>query len=172
MEKYRTRKPYKDITNHWIGRGAGDGVVKEALSITIHGIKYNVDKKCVQLRYSEHEKNIAQLINKRTGKNVYVLPKINKPDGIKTPDYRIDSHLYELKTINILGRNTIYNAIKKKKQSSNYIIYISKDISTTNDLILKQINKVFNNFETRHVKRIVLIKNDEIQAVYKKTSHT
>ena len=52
------------------------------------------------------------------------------------------------------------------------IIYISKDISTTNDLILKQINKVFNNFETRHVKRIVLIKNDEIQAVYKKTSHT
>lgn len=50
------------------------------------------------LDYSEHEKEIANIIAKGTGKDIKMVPRITFPQNIQTPDYLIDGIKFDLKT--------------------------------------------------------------------------
>jgi len=58
-----------------------------------------------------------------------MVPKINEPANIKSPDYFVDEigNSYDLKTIKGSGKKTLKDAVKKKKgQSSKFIIDIEQ----------------------------------------------
>lgn len=77
--------------------------------------------------FSEKEYEIAVWLSKTFNENVYINPRVNCPEGIKTSDYIFKSERWDLKAI--IGNSTqfFYHAIyKNKEQSSNYIFDITK----------------------------------------------
>ena len=85
--------------------------------------KYVVDGHHVVLDYKPHEYEIAEIIAKRYGKQVQMIPRVVFPQGISTPDFLIDKEKYDLKTISGSGKSVLSDAIKKKKrQSSRFIL--------------------------------------------------
>lgn len=85
--------------------------------------------------FSEKEYEIAVWLSKTFNENVYINPRVNCPEGIKTSDYIFKSERWDLKAI--IGNSTqvFYHAIyKNKEQSSNYIFDITKSLELANIL--------------------------------------
>ena len=88
----------KDITKSWTNnRGSTIPKVEDLKEFIINNVNYKVSGTDVRFEYDEEEKAIATLLSKVSGKKIYMLPKINKPDGIPTADYLIDNEFYDLK---------------------------------------------------------------------------
>lgn len=51
---------------------------------------YRVDGKHVILRPSRQERDIAEMLSRKYGKTVELVPQVLYPQGIQTPDYLID----------------------------------------------------------------------------------
>ena len=67
-------------------------------------------KEAIDLK--KEEKEIADLIAGKYGKSVQMVPRINFPLGVFTPDYLIDGKKYDLKTIHGVGKSVIFDAVK------------------------------------------------------------
>lgn len=117
-------KPYEDVTHEWQPvKHSPYQEARELQAWTHEGKTYQVAGKYVTLDYSEHEKTIADILAKDYGKDVAMVPRVSFPLGVPTPDYLIDGEKWDLKTLTGQGKNTVYDAIKKKKkQSSKFII--------------------------------------------------
>ena len=76
------------------------------------GFKYKVDGKNVVLDYSKKEKDIAIWLEKTVGGKIYMLPRINKPDGIMTADYLFRNEYWDLKSITGCGKRIIEDTRK------------------------------------------------------------
>lgn len=133
-----------------------------------NGNKYNVDGKKVILEPTDKEKEVANLLGEIYGGKVRIIPRINEPAGIKTPDYMIENRKYDLKEIYGNSKNTLYNAIAKKKEQSDNFIF---DISNTKMNIIEAINQIQGIYKSKHkdwVNEIILIKNNKILKMYKR----
>lgn len=133
-----------------------------------NGNKYNVDGKKVILEPTDKEKEVANLLGEIYGGKVRIIPRINEPAGIKTPDYMIENRKYDLKEIYGNSKNTLYNAIAKKKEQSDNFIF---DISNTKMNIIEAINQIQGIYKSKHkdwVNEIILIKNNQILKMYKR----
>jgi hypothetical protein len=73
---------YKDVTNDWIKNRKNYKSIIDANYFEHNGKKYYVDGKKVVLDYSTKEKEVALWLVNTFGGELYMLPKINKPDGI------------------------------------------------------------------------------------------
>lgn len=165
-----TQHTYTDITGKWYPNSTpGSHEVEDASEITINGTTYKVDGRNVQLTYSQHEKEIAELLEREVGGELKMLPRVNNPQGVSTPDYLFNGKGYDLKTLKPdAGKNTIYNRIKKSRdQALNFVIDITK--SGLDELrVNEQIEKIFRMKETSFVDEIVIVSGDKIIRVIKK----
>lgn len=168
-EEIELKEPFYDNTNGWqVVPLNKSKVVEDLTEYTTNETTYKVDGKHVVLDYSKEEKEIADLIAGKYGKNVQMVPKINFPMGISTPDYLINGNRYDLKTIQGVGKSVIFDAIKKKiKQADNFVIDISKS-KIGLDGADEQIKKVFYSKHTEIVDEVLLIKNKNIIKSYKR----
>ena len=159
----------KDITDEW--KKVSHGNVKKVKDLTeyeVNGTVYKVDGRHVVLDYSQYEKEVADILANKYGREVNMIPRISYPQGISTADYLINGVRYDLKTIKTAGKNVLNNAIqKKKRQSSNFIFDISECPLTEEDII-SQIERIYKSFNTRFVDEIVLLKKEDIVKVYKR----
>lgn len=144
---------------------------KKATDLTeyeANGVTYKVDGRGVVLDYSQHEKEVADIIATKYGKDVQMVPRVNVPQGISTPDYLIGGERYDLKTVAGSGKNAIYDTVKKgKKQANNFIL----DISSTplnRDEIDSQILRIYKSIHTKNVDEIVVYQDKNIVRVCKK----
>ncbi len=157
-----------DITKEWKTVEQKVSEIEDMLEYTIDGKIYNVDGKKVLLDYSTHEKNIAQLIAKETGKKVKMVPRITYPQGIQTPDYLINDARFDLKTPLGNGKNTLYGMVKsKKRQANNFVICADKTELSIEEL-KRQILDIYRSKNTSFVDMIILIKDNKIINVYKR----
>ncbi|MFC2476110.1 MAG: minor capsid protein [Catonella sp.] len=159
----------KDITDEW--KKVSHGNVKKVKDLTeyeVNGTVYKVDGRHVVLDYSQYEKEVADILANKYGREVNMIPRISYPQGISTADYLINGVRYDLKTIKTAGKNVLNNAIqKKKRQSSNFIFDISECPLIEEDII-SQIERIYKSFNTRFVDEIVLLKKEDIVKVYKR----
>jgi len=132
---------------------------------------YKVDGHNVQLDYSAHEKEIAELLERELGGEIYMVPRVNNPQGVRTPDYLFRGKGYDLKTLESkAGQNTIYQRIKKgKKQAENFVVDVSKAEQITEEIINKQVEKIFSDPETAFVNEVVIVRDGAILKAAKKT---
>ena len=160
----------KDITKEWTNNiGSTVSKVEDLKEFTINNVNYKVSGTDVRSEYDEEEKAIATLLSKASGKKIYMLPKINKPDGISTADYLIDGEFYDLKRIYGSGTRTLKDAVKdKKKQSKRFILKITEKSKLSADEITRQAEGIFRFSETNFVDEIVIIKDDELMKVLKR----
>ena len=116
---------YIDVTELWRKDATPNSHTVQGLrSFTRNGATYTVDGHNIVLDYSPHEKEIAELLEKEFGGELYMVPRVNNPQGISTPDYLFRGKGYDLKALSKeAGENTIINRIKKaRKQSKNFIL--------------------------------------------------
>lgn len=157
-----------DETASWIGKGNKIGKVEDLQEYFVNGVAFKVDGKRVLLDYSEHEKEIANIIAKGTGKDIKMVPRITFPQNIQTPDYLIDGIKFDLKTPLGNGKNTLYGMVKsKKKQANNFVICADKT-ALSMDEIEQQIQGIYSSRNTAFVDTIILVKNQEIVKIYKR----
>ena len=160
----------KDITKSWTNnRGSTIPKVEDLKEFIINNVNYKVSGTDVRFEYDEEEKAIAILLSKESGKKIYMLPKINKPDGIPTADYLIDNESYDLKRIYGSGKRTLKDAVKdKKKQSKRFILKITEKSKLSSDEITRQSEEIFRFSETNFVDEIVIIRDDKLMKVLKR----
>lgn len=155
-----------DITEEWMKTKEKKGIVVERKEYTIDDITYIVDGHHVVFDTSEIERAVANILANKYGKTVELVPKINYPVGLQTPDYLIDGVRYDLKSPTGKGKNLLKGLIaKKRKQADNFIINISECQLSLKE-IERQIHELYKSPQVGFVINIVVMKNDEVVKVF------
>lgn len=158
---------YQDITNQYITK-KDYKIKKQKYYISDDGIKYNVDGKHVLLEPTKREIEVAKLLGETIGGKVNIIPRINQPEGIKTPDYIINGKKFDLKEIKGNSKNSFYNALSKQiKQANNFIFDISNTEINEEEAIM-QIKSIYNSNHRKWVNDLILIENSKILKIYKR----
>lgn len=165
--KQNVSLPYKDVMKEWLNKVASKNhKVRDKRYFDYNGTKYQVDNKNVVLDYSIKEKEVAEWLSIIFNEDVEMIPRINKPDGISTPDYFFRGEYWDLKEIKSSGKRTVDNRINgTKRQSNNYILDITGNI-LTNDEVKKQIQNIYYSKDRKWVDKIILKRDKELIVVY------
>lgn len=161
----------QDVTLEYLKAATPDShTVQDLHSCTINGVTYTVDGHSVLLDYSPHEKEIAGLLERELGGEFFMVPRVNVPQGVSTPDYLFRGIGYDLKTIGAdAGPKTILNRIKKaKKQAHNFVIDVTSAEHLPDELIDRQLEKIFRDKETLFVDEIIVIRDKKIVKIVKR----
>lgn len=161
---------FTDITGRWYpDADPNSHPVLELQEYASGGATYKVDGHNVVLDHDAHEKEIAELLEREVGGEIYLVPRVNNPQGVPTPDYLFRGRGYDLKTLSEkAGPNTMFQRVKKaKRQSRNFIIDVS-DTKLDRETIAQQISKIFWSENTRFVDEIVIINDGRIVQVAKR----
>lgn len=155
-----------DITTHWTDNNGKTGSVSERRSYTVNGVAYVVDGHHIVLNHSEHEKAVAHALASKYGKHVELVPTVNYPGGIQTPDYLIDGARYDLKSPTGQGKYLLKGMVaRKERQAPNFILDIT-NCPLSLEEIERQINTIFASRQTEFVEKIVVMKNLVILKVH------
>lgn len=161
---------FTDITGRWYpDADPNSHPVLELQEYASGGATYKVDGHNVVLDHDAHEKEIAELLEREVGGEIYLVPRVNNPQGVPTPDYLFHGRGYDLKTLSEkAGPNTMFQRVKKaKRQSRNFIIDVS-DTKLDRETIAQQISKILWSENTRFVDEIVIINDGRIVQVAKR----
>ena len=171
-DKSQTKAPVKfvDITGNWYPDAVPNSLpVQDLDTYTVNGVTYKVDGHNVVLDYSAYEKEIAELLEREVGGELFMVPRVNNPQGVSTPDHLFHGRGYDLKTRGkTTGKNPLFNRIKNaKKQATNFILDITNS-TMSEETLAEQIKKIYQDYQTQFVDEIVLLRNGKIEKVYKK----
>ena len=120
------------------------------------------------LDYSEKEKEVAEWLENTFGGEIYMIPRVNIPDGISTPDYLWNNEKWDLKNITGTGKRVIEDAIKrKKKQADNFILDVTESKIDDKEII-EQLAKVYKSKSTEFVNSIIIKRNNDVIRIYKR----
>lgn len=143
-------------------------VRKQKYFIDNEGVRYNVDGKYVILKPTQREIEVAGILGEMVGGRVNIVPRINEPEGIKTPDYIINGKKFDLKEIKGNSKNSLYNALgKQRKQADNFVFDISNTEINEKEAII-QIKSIYNSNHRKWVRDLILIRNNKILKIYKR----
>ncbi len=158
---------YIDITNNYNTK-KNYQIKKQKYFIDNEGNEYKVDGKYVIMKPTEREEEVAKLLGEAVGGRVNIIPRINEPPNIKTPDYIINNEKYDLKQITGGGKYVIEgNLRKKQKQSNNFIIDLTKAKINLEEAE-RQIKSIYNSKRYLWIDKILVIKEDGIIRAYKR----
>lgn len=160
-------KPYLSVKKEWL-KHSGNGSVSDMIYWEHEGTKYHVDGKHVALDYSAKEKEVAEWLAKKFGVKVQMVPKVNYPLGIPTPDYLINgSSRFDLKEIKGTGKNVVDNNMRKsKKQANNFVLeLLNSDISE--EEVFEQLGNIYKSGR-RKVDTVIIKKGNALIDIIKK----
>lgn len=159
---------YQDITKELFENAVPNShKIQDRRYYEYDGIKFNVDGKNVVLDYSQNEKDIAEWLENTFGGKLYMIPRINYPDGISTPDYFWNDEYWDLKKITGNGKHTLDSAIKKKKSQSKNFIFDITDSEMKMKEVSKQVQRIMASKDRQWINK-VLVKKGKIVKAYKK----
>lgn len=160
---------YRDSTDEWKEVSPEQAKnVTDLKEYEIGGRKYVVDGRNVVLDYKPYERKIAEIIAKKYGKSVQMIPRIINPKGKKTADFLIDGILYDLKTPEGNGKNTIDGILKTGKgQAERFILSLDKTPMDMSE-IMRQLVNTFKTDHLKFMKEVVIYKNDNILNVFQR----
>ncbi len=168
MEKDKQTEALQNVTSQWIANAENPGQVTDLTEYTVDGVKYEVNGKTILLDYSKHERDVADVLAKSYGKNVEMVPRVTYPQGISTPDFKIDGVGWDLKTISTEGKNVLYNAVKKKKRQASCFMFDITDCTLESSEIQKQVNDLFRSTHTTFIDSVGLYKDGQIVGIFKR----
>ena len=136
--------------------------------ITKNGKTYVVDGHNVVSDHSNYEHKVASWLSSKTGMHVDILPRVNYPKNIKTPDYLIDGVPFDLKGLSGDGKYVIDNNLRKAKKQAQNIIFDATKSPLSDEDLLRQINDVYQSGR-RGLEIAILKRGSEIVAVVQPT---
>ena len=163
-------KKCKSIMLDWMKKYDRDDIGVELSDYYEHdGKKYVVDGKNVVQDHSERELEVANVISNKFGKKVVLVPRVNQPEGVPSPDYLVGEYRFDSKRIKGSGKNTIDSAIKEnKEQSENFIFDITKQSDLSMEDIYSQIDRIYQSKHRKWVDKIMIVKDDKVIELLKR----
>lgn len=163
------KKAFLDITSDVMASATPDSHrVEDMIEYVSNNVTYRLDGKHVVLKYSAKEMRIAELLQHKIGGKIHMVPKVNNPPSISTPDYIFRARKYDLKEISTAGKNVLYNALsKKKRQAHSFILDISGNPLSDTE-IKRQIADLYRSQHMRFLDEIILIRDNQILGIYKR----
>ena len=160
---------YIDITEETLSKGKQKyKLTEQQYYIDEDGNRYNVDNKYVILKPTEREKEVANMLGELYGGKIKIIPRVNEPKNIKTPDYIVKNRRYDLKQISGNGKYVIQGNLKgKQKQADNFVIDITKSEMSIDEAI-RQIENIYNSKHFLWLDRIILLKDKEFLKIFKR----
>lgn len=155
---------YDDVTREWFAHATPNShKVRDVHGFVQDGEIYTLDGKNVKLDYDAHEKEIAELLESKLGGDIRMMPKVEYPQGIETPDYLFRGERFDLKTLEEgTSKNAVYNRLNESQnQADNFILDISNSPLGVEELI-RQSKAIFTSRHTRRINKILLINGREI----------
>lgn len=173
QEKNKPQLPknnYIDVTREWLDSATpNSNIVEDRQYFEHEGIKYKVDDKNVVLDYSSKEREVAEWLESTFGGEIYMLPRINTPEGIKTADYLFKDEYWDLKEITGVGKNILFHAIEDhEKQAHNFIFDISKTKLSNNEII-ERLNKLYSIKKVDWLNKIIVKREEKIIKITKRS---
>lgn len=169
MNKLKVKnEKYIDVTEEWLKNAKPNShKVEEQPYFDYQGIRYFVDGKNVVLDYSKEELEMAKWLENTFGGEIYMLPRINIPKGIKTADYLWNNRKFDLKTLNGKSKRIVDNTLKNKKsQADSFILKFSHDLASVE--IIEQAKKIYNTYHREWIDIIVIVQNYKIWKIFKR----
>ena len=116
------------------------------------------------VRLEQHELDTI-LFFTNLGKTIELVPPSSTPNS-KTPDFKMDGLMWEMKNPQGKSKTTLEHVFKKAvKQSENIIIDLSR-IKMKEEIALAEISKCFH--QTRACKRLIIITKNRQKLDFKK----
>lgn len=153
--------PYTSIKKEWL-KNYKKPKVSDMNYFEHNGIKYYIDGKNILLDYSVREKEVAEILAKKFGVHVQMVPQVLEPDGVKTPDYLINNKKFDLKEIEGVSDRTFDNAIKNKRDQADNFIFDISNATVSIDECLNRIQKLYKNKYRSWLNVTVLVKDEDI----------
>lgn len=162
---------FEDVTAQYFATAAPNShAVQDLLTYVVYDTAYMVDGDHVVLDYTPHEKEVAELLERELGGEFFMVPRVNTPEGVSTPDYLFRGQAYDLKTLGPkAGKNAIYNRVKKaRRQAKNFVVDITRAL-LDEAFIGEQLQKIYTMNETAFVDEVIVIEGGNIIKIVKRT---
>lgn len=155
-EVYRNAKPYK-------------GKVEKQKFYEYKHKKYIVDGRKVVYKHNNREIEVAKILNKEFGGNVKILPNINYPQGIKTPDYLYKGERLDLKIITSKRANDcVKTALRNNEEQANNFIIDNTAQNVKDTQIVKQIGEIYKSKGFKWIDKIYLLNGAKFIKIFKR----
>lgn len=159
----------RDVTEEYFASATPNShVVVELRSYTANGHTYTVDGHNVVLDYSPREREAAELLERELGGEIYMVPRVNEPPGVSTPDYLFRGMRLDLKSPKGGGKNTLYDAIAKRRAQAENFIFDLTQCPLSDGEVARQIDLIYRSTHTRFADVIILAKNGAIERIFRR----
>ena len=165
---------YDDVTSKMLKNATPNShkVLDREFYMAEDGTKYKLKGTDVMLNYTDDEKKTAELLENILGGEIYMNPKVNKPDGIKAADYFFRGNNWDKKRIKDATSKlrAIDNVIKEKRSQAKRFVLDVTGCKLTNDEIIKQVENIFipGKYQREWVEEIIIIRDDKLIKYYQK----
>ena len=165
QESWHSVYPHMDnIINKYVDGKDHIPNINISNQVTKNGVTYTVDGHNVVSDHSNHEHSVANWLSAKTGLKVDILPRVNYPKNIKTPDYLIGGVPFDLKGFSGGGKYVIDNNARKAKEQTPNIIFDATKSPLSDEDLLRQLNNVYQSGR-RGLEIAILKRGSEIVAV-------
>lgn len=153
--------PFVDVTGEWRPEELSEEDYDELTEYMHEGKLYKVDGQNVIQKHREHEKELAKMMSRWTGKPARMVPEITgKYKKKKTPDLMLGDDAWEEKRTKCTGKDPLRNEMDRRK-ADRYIFDVTpREVPI--EKILKDAENVFNQPNVSYVKEVVIVENNRV----------
>lgn len=165
---YRTDEPFYEVTKTWLDNEK-IGIVEDAIEYTKNGKIYKVGENGVYNEHSEREKEVADLLAKKLGVNIKLLPTVSGDNReIRTPDYTMNGVEFDLKGVGKNGKRTLKHKVEKAKGQSNNLIFDITNETLNQEEIIKKTEALFSDKDAENLNIAIIIKDKNLLKIFKR----
>lgn len=169
QESWKSQYPHMDnVINKMIDGKYYEPNINISNQVTKNGVTYTVDGHNVVSDHSNHEHSVANWLSTKTGLKVDILPRVNNPEKVNTPDYLVGGIPFDLKGFSGSGKYVIDNNSRKAKEQAPNIIFDATKSSLSDGELLRQLDDVYRSGR-RGLGTSILKRGTEAVAVVKPT---
>lgn len=166
-------KEYIDLTRQMFATADPNShEIKRLEVFVLDGKIYDNKIDDLKFTYSDHEFEIAQLIEETFGGEIYLLPNMGNFNYKKMSDYFWKDERWDLKTLKkgTDGKNAFTNQAKKAKgQSNNIIIDIQSEVFKNEKKIYDELSRMYGSPDYKYIDKVIIVKDNEIFGFYKRS---
>lgn len=159
---------YIVTTDYWKKNKVSGGSVQDRDFVRIEGVDYKVNGSTILLDYKQSELDVALLLQEFFGGTVEMIPRVNKPRFIRTPDYVINGQKFDLKAPKGAGKNTISNNLSSSKGQANNVVLDITKCGLTEKECFEYIQNAYLSQHLDFVEMVVVIKNGKILKIFER----
>ena len=154
-----------DTTKIRLKNKTTEGKVHDAKYYKHNGERLWVDGHNVVFEPSAEERETARLLIEKFGGTVELLPRVNVPESVTSPDYSFNGIKMDRKGPTGSGAKTVFNQIRNIKKQSRYLVLDLSKTAMSNERVIKDLKKAFGMEYYSYLDCVIVTRNGEVVIV-------